>query len=142
MAEICNKSYMTFCYTSRTLSQSEGLLTVVILFRFGDTFCKNNAGLFLGLTDNTCAITTDPSNPTVSSYKHRDPLGEDIIKPFIKLEEYEIRRGEKIVSAPSIFSVPFQSSYISFEHGLGLWRQPPMSLKHLDTSIISPEIQN
>jgi len=85
------------CWTQR---ESWWIFCWRSLLRFGDTFCKNNAGLFLGLTDNTCAIATDPSNQTVSSYKHRDPLGEDIIKPFIKLEEHEIRRGEKIVSAP------------------------------------------
>ncbi|PVH88322.1 hypothetical protein DL98DRAFT_580737 [Cadophora sp. DSE1049] len=87
---------------SRDIGRSSILSNGEILFQFGDTFSKNNAGHFLGLTDNTCAIAADPKNPTLSSYRHRDPLGEDIIKPFIKLEDSEIRRGEKIWSFSGI----------------------------------------
>ncbi|KAH7417181.1 hypothetical protein BKA64DRAFT_768987 [Cadophora sp. MPI-SDFR-AT-0126] len=87
---------------ARDIGRASILSNGEILFQFGDTFSKDNAGRFLGLTDNTCAIATDPSNPTLSSYRHRDPLGEDIIKPFIELEYDEIRRGEKIWSFSGI----------------------------------------
>jgi hypothetical protein len=57
-----------------------------VLYQFGDTFCHNQDGDYLGLASNTAALVLDTQNPTFSKYRGSK---EQQIPDFIKLFEDE-----------------------------------------------------
>ncbi|PBP22642.1 hypothetical protein BUE80_DR006566 [Diplocarpon rosae] len=50
--------------------------------RFGDTFCHDASGRYIGLSQNSYAMIRDRSNPNVSSYEMIQTHGNEIV-PFI-----------------------------------------------------------
>jgi len=55
-------------------------------YAFGDTFCHNHKGHFVGVTNTTVAHVADPVNhPTRSEYLHRQERIEEFI-PFTPSE--------------------------------------------------------
>ena len=67
----------------RDIGRSTQLMNGTIVFQFGDTFSHDQEGNFIGLSSNTCAVTTDPKNPTLSSYKFKE--GEQKAAELIEL---------------------------------------------------------
>ncbi|KAL9127533.1 MAG: hypothetical protein Q9217_003601 [Psora testacea] len=60
-----------------------------VYFIFGDTFCKNSAGEFVGLVSNTVSMVMDEIKPLESSYLC---IKEDgMVEPLIPLNEEEIK---------------------------------------------------
>jgi hypothetical protein len=64
----------------------------MIVYQFGDTFCHNQTGDFLGVADNTYSIVKQTDNPSLSSYytpfhnlKHVE--GEHLLESFIQRPE-------------------------------------------------------
>lgn len=60
---------------------------------FGDTFCFDDNGEFVGLTSNTCAHIGDKSIPTRSSYWTSNPLVPEFI-PFTP-EDHKYNKRKK-----------------------------------------------
>lgn len=62
---------------------------------FGDTFCNDSDGNFVGLTNNTVAIIEDPKQPFKSKYLETEECGS--IKPFIPMtpEEKQLELEKK-----------------------------------------------
>jgi hypothetical protein len=63
----------------------------MVLYQFGDTFCHNQTGDFVGLADNTCSLVRSQDNPTLSAYHSQvhkaspGPIaGEAVLESFIK----------------------------------------------------------
>jgi len=78
----------------RDIGRSTSLSNGLTIYQFGDTFCHNRTGDFLGVADNTCAIVTSASNPTLSSYHPQvhNPShvqGEMVLESFIKKRSEE-----------------------------------------------------
>ncbi|KAH6709259.1 hypothetical protein BKA61DRAFT_579328 [Leptodontidium sp. MPI-SDFR-AT-0119] len=86
----------------RDIGRSSILSNGDIIFQFGDTFMHNERGTFIGLANNTYSVATDDKNPTLSLYKHTNPLGNGPVEPFIPLELSEIQRGFKAWSFSGI----------------------------------------
>ena len=66
-----------------------------VFLSFGDTFCDDSEGQFVGLTNNTVAVIEDIHEPLKSKYLE---VGENgIVKPFIGLtpEEQKIEDDKK-----------------------------------------------
>lgn len=59
---------------------------------FGDTFCKNTAGDFVGITNNTTAIMHDPGNSLASEYLEIEKDG--MVKPFVPFQCGEVPSAE------------------------------------------------
>ena len=55
---------------------------------FGDTFCKNANGDFVGCMNNTVAIVPDKKQPLATSYLEIEEDG--MVRPFIPLNEEEV----------------------------------------------------
>ena len=60
---------------------------------FGDTFCKNKFGKYVGLVSNTTAIMKDPAQPTKSKYLEAESDGK--IKPFISKSQDEVEKEKR-----------------------------------------------
>lgn len=56
-------------------------------YLFGDTFCKDRNGYFVGLTSNTVAIMPDKTYPLETQYLSIKPDG--IVEPLLKLTDDE-----------------------------------------------------
>ena len=54
---------------------------------FGDTFCKNKDGDFVGISNNTVARVDDIANFAVSRYQKIDEIGK--VDTFLKLTDEE-----------------------------------------------------
>lgn len=52
----------------RDIGRSSQLSNGRVLIQFGDTFCFNTSGEFVGLSENTCSLVSDKLNPTLSTY--------------------------------------------------------------------------
>ncbi len=68
---------------------------------FGDTFCKNAEGLYVGISSNTIAVVPDPSTPLDTEYQ--DIYRDGMVKTFIPLTEEEDRLkdiGTRVVLWP------------------------------------------
>jgi hypothetical protein len=59
-------------YYPRDIGRSSELSNGTILLQFGDTFCHNRDGKFVGLTDNTCAMLVNTLCPTLSTYAFKE----------------------------------------------------------------------
>ncbi|KAK6587273.1 hypothetical protein PZA11_000563 [Diplocarpon coronariae] len=66
----------------RDIGRSSELLPSMFIYQFGDTFCHDANGQYIGLSQNSYAIAHDRSNPNVSSYKVTKIQGNEIA-PFI-----------------------------------------------------------
>ena len=64
-----------------------------VYYIFGDTFCKNEAGDFLGVQSNTYALVKNPAEPMDSTYLSRQEDG--MVDALIPLNEAEHRK-EKV----------------------------------------------
>ena len=73
-------------FHSRDIGRSFELFGKVYL-EFGDTFCNDNNGDFVGLANNTVAIIEDTDQPLKSKYLEVEENG--FISPFIKLTPEE-----------------------------------------------------
>ncbi|KAL1599918.1 hypothetical protein SLS60_007723 [Paraconiothyrium brasiliense] len=60
---------------------------------FGDTFCFNDNGDFVGVTNNSIALIPDMSNPTKSKYMHPDPKVPEFV-PYTHEEKEFCERPE------------------------------------------------
>ena len=78
-------------FHSRDIGRSFELFGKVYL-KFGDTFCFNISGDFVGLADNTVAIIEDTDQPLTSKYLEAETDG--YIKPFIQLTSEEVQLEE------------------------------------------------
>lgn len=80
-------------FHSRDIGRSFELFGKVYL-KFGDTFCNDGKGEFVGLANNTVAIVEDPSQPLKSKYLEVEENG--FVKPFIQLtaEEKQLEQQE------------------------------------------------
>lgn len=58
-----------------------------LYYFFGDTFCKNAEGLFVGVSDNTIALIPDPCNPLQSEYL--DIQEDGVVKTLLRLTDDE-----------------------------------------------------
>ena len=58
-----------------------------VYLTFGDTFCNDSNGKFVGLANNTVAIIKDTSQPLKSQYLETEDNG--FIKPFVRLMSKE-----------------------------------------------------
>ena len=64
-----------------------------VYYIFGDTFCKNEEGEFLGVQSTTYSLVQDKSQPMDSTYLHRQEDG--MVDALIPLTEHEHRK-EKV----------------------------------------------
>ena len=55
--------------------------------QFGDTFCKNHAGEFLGIVNHTCALIPRDGQPTDTQYQKFTSDGR--VRQFIPLTDQE-----------------------------------------------------
>ncbi|KAL9131932.1 MAG: hypothetical protein Q9175_006647 [Cornicularia normoerica] len=81
-------------FHSRDIGRSFQLSGKIYL-KFGDTFCNNSSGEFVGLTNNTVAIIEDKKQPLKSKYLEVEANG--LIRPFICLtsEEQQLEEEKK-----------------------------------------------
>ncbi|CAD6592752.1 MAG: hypothetical protein ASARMPREDX12_006434 [Alectoria sarmentosa] len=80
-------------FHSRDIGRSFELFGIVYLV-FGDTFCNNSKGDFVGLANNTVAIIEDKGQPLKSKYLEIEESG--FIKPFLPLtpEEQQFEKNK------------------------------------------------
>lgn len=85
-------------FHSRDIARSFELFGNVYL-KFGDTFCNNSNGEFVGLANNTVAVIEDTTQPLKSKYLEVEENG--FIKPFIQLtsdeQQSEDRKEGRVV---------------------------------------------
>lgn len=67
-----NKRTDTGNWIPRDIGRSSQFSNGHVVVQFGDTFEHDIDGKFLGVIENTCAVITDPKNPTVSTYPERE----------------------------------------------------------------------
>ena len=81
-------------FHSRDIGRSFELFGNVYLI-FGDTFCNDSEGAFVGLANNTVAIIENPEQPLKSKYLETEDRG--CIKPFIPMtsEEQQLEMEKK-----------------------------------------------
>ena len=79
-------------FHSRDIARGFELFGNVYL-KFGDTFCDNSNGEFVGLANNTVAVVPDTTQPLKSKYLDVEENG--FIKPFIQLTSEEQQLEEK-----------------------------------------------
>ena len=81
-------------FHSRDIGRSFELFGNVYLI-FGDTFCNDSDGSFVGLANNTVAIIENPNQPLKSKYLETEDSGS--IKPFIPMtpEEKQLELEKK-----------------------------------------------
>ena len=72
-----------------------------VFFIFGDTFCKNSRGEFVGITSNTVAYVEDRAKPLESQYGEISSDGK--VKAFVPFSEKEIRFEEENRKARIVF---------------------------------------
>lgn len=58
-----------------------------VFFQFGDTFCKDQKGDFVGITSHTCSRLCLLEHPELSEYTKITPLG--MVESFIPLTQAE-----------------------------------------------------
>ncbi|KAI9672372.1 MAG: hypothetical protein M1817_003394 [Caeruleum heppii] len=58
-----------------------------VFYQFGDTFCKNDHGDFVGIVSHTCARVVLPTHPLHTEYYKIEPSG--LVQCFIPLTERE-----------------------------------------------------
>ncbi|KAF1974618.1 hypothetical protein BU23DRAFT_636276 [Bimuria novae-zelandiae CBS 107.79] len=66
-----------------------------IYYIFGDTFCFNDGGEFVGVTNNTIALIPGLNNPTGSQYLHPDPKVPEFV-PYLDEEREFCEREENL----------------------------------------------
>ncbi|PBP26432.1 hypothetical protein BUE80_DR002701 [Diplocarpon rosae] len=87
--------------------------------RFGDTFCHDASGRYIGLSENSYAMIHDRSNPNVSTYKVIQTQGNEIV-PFIARldddeEDWKIWSFGGIVMENSEVEPDLREGYTYFE---------------------------
>lgn len=63
-----------------------------LYYLFGDTFCKDDAGCFVGLVSNSYSLIRDPSRPLESSYWSIDET--NLVEPLLNLTDEETQFAE------------------------------------------------
>ena len=117
-------------FHSRDIGRSFELFGKVYL-TFGDTFCNDSNGEFVGLANNTVAIIEDTDQPLKS--KHLDVEENGFIKPFIQLtsEEKRLEKKEDVRVVLWAFG-----GVVEMEDGSGrLWYQKNIDLEYHGTGI-------
>lgn len=94
ITDTANTLLATGNWYPRDIGRSTALSNGMILYQFGDTFCHNQTGGFLGVADNTCSVVKARDNPTLSAYypqahhaSSSHPPGEVVLESFIKRPE-------------------------------------------------------
>lgn len=128
---------------------------------FGDTFCKNRQGDFVGMTSNTVAIIPNTAEPLETQYLDIKPDG--IVQPLIPLNEAETLLelgGVRVVlwafggiveTVPEVGWIWYQKTVIypndyQHYHGVGIARispgatplEPPTAFR-LESMIFGPD---
>ena len=90
------------CNYSRDIGRSF-VLAGNIYYLFGDTFCKDSTGEFVGLVSNSATRLLDKANPEQTFYENVGSLG--VVKPFLELDEDEMdyqhdNRGKRVTLWP------------------------------------------
>ena len=122
-------------FHSRDIGRSFELFGNVYL-KFGDTFCNNSNGEFVGLANNTVAIIEDTSQPLKSQYLEVEENG--FIEPFIQLTYEEQKFEEKKEGRVVLWAF---GGVVEMEDGTGrLWYQKSIdhgsgNLKYCGTGI-------
>ena len=105
-------------FHSRDIGRSFELFGKVYL-KFGDTFCKNSNGEFVGLANNTVAIIEDLDQPLKSKYLEVEENG--FIKPFIELTAEEKQLEDQIMGRVVLWAF---GGVVEMQDGTGrLWYQ-------------------
>lgn len=105
-------------FHSRDISRSFELFGKVFL-KFGDTFCNDSNGQFVGLANNTVAIIQDRDQPLKSKYLEIEENG--FIKPFIQLTAEEKQIEEQKWGRVVLWAF---GGVVEMEDGTGrLWYQ-------------------
>ena len=78
---------MNGCAYSRDIGRSS-VISNRAFFQFGDTFCKDLLGNYVGVTSHTCSRLCWVGNPEVSEYINIDPDGK--VASFIPLTTQEL----------------------------------------------------
>lgn len=105
-------------FHSRDIGRSFELFGNVYL-KFGDTFCNDSNGEFVGLANNTVAIIEDTNQPLKSKYLEVEESG--FITPFIQLTSEEKQLEEKKEGRVVLWAF---GGVIEMEDGSGrLWYQ-------------------
>ncbi|KAI9839776.1 MAG: hypothetical protein M1837_002015 [Sclerophora amabilis] len=78
-----------------------------VLYLFGDTFCKDSGGEFVGLVNNTLAVVEDSKQPLISKYPDIAPDGK--VEPF-----FPLGRNEGSLTPPSGQGEPGRTIFWSF----------------------------
>ena len=103
---------------------------------FGDTFCNNSNGEFVGLANNTVAIIEDTNDPLKSKYLEVEENG--FIKPFIPLSAEEERLEDEGLGRVVLWAF---GGVVEMDDGTGrLWYQKSIdhgcgSLEYCGTGI-------
>ncbi|KAL9075500.1 MAG: hypothetical protein Q9161_001572 [Pseudevernia consocians] len=87
---------------SRDIGRSSSIHDEVF-FIFGDTFCKDSAGEFVGTTSNTIAYVEDRAKLLESEYVEISDKGQ--VKAFVPLNEKEVRFEEENEGARIVFRI-------------------------------------
>lgn len=66
-----------------------------IYYVFGDTFCFDDGGEFLGVTNNSIALVPDPNHPTRSQYLQPDAKVPEFV-PHLSEEREFCQKGENL----------------------------------------------
>lgn len=105
-------------------------------YMFGDTFCKNRQGFFVGVTNNTVAIIPNRAEPLETQYL--DIKSDGRVEPFLRLTEDEIlmeNGGDRVMlwafggiveTMPGVGWIWYQKSVesngVQTYHGVGIAR--------------------
>lgn len=109
-------------FHSRDIARSFELFGNVYL-KFGDTFCIDNKGEFVGLASNTVAVIQDKTQPLRTKYLGVEENG--FIKPFIQLTPEEQQYEGRVVlwAFGGVIKMDDGSGRVwyqkSIDHGLG-----------------------
>ncbi|KAL9077253.1 MAG: hypothetical protein Q9161_000519 [Pseudevernia consocians] len=105
-------------FYSRDIGRSFELFGNIYL-KFGDTFCNNSKGEFVGLASNTVAIIEDAKQPLKSKYLEVEENG--FIKPFIQLTSEAHKLEESKLGRVALWAF---GGVVEMEDGTGrLWYQ-------------------
>jgi hypothetical protein len=96
-----------------------------VFFQFGDTFCHNSDGKFIGLTNNTAALLLDKSNPALTKYAGST---EERIPDFIKLLNDEQNGSGSL--GHSIWSFSDTVEYQKQDHYVDGWTWYQMRIRY------------
>lgn len=122
-------------FHSRDIGRSFELFGKVYL-KFGDTFCNNSNGTFVGLANNTVALIEDPNQPLKSKYLEVEEHG--FIKPFLQLTAEEKQLEEQKMGRVVLWAF---GGVVEMKDGTGrLWYQKSIdhgygNVKYIGTGI-------